>query len=343
MTTVALAALIILGQDPAQTKTFVTSDRLLEMQIPKDWKVEKERTRQIVSFKTPEGTVKIEVYATKYVQPAEDWQALQRTVNEQMKRTIVRQWDEEIMAVPMLFTSIKYTETREGDLGVLIGLLYSNTADKFHFRLVSPLASMENAEGAWRSALLTMRTSSGKPPKTEDGNPDSTDDVKPISEGNTLNLASHAPKPKPLGPVKVAFSTSGRDGVLRLPKGAEVLAESPVKVKWSGLEGIELTLHSNDDSPASALFLMQEVNKDLDRFKSVALRENFGPKRNAVGVDVLTVVRTGVNDAGNLQSIFAVVDNGKFYVVLRSERTDASVFKKHQDALLKLVNQIGFE
>lgn len=343
MTTVALVALIALGQSQPTTKTFVTSDRFFEMQIPTSWSVKKEKTRQLVTFAVPDGTATVEVYGTRYLQPAEDWQALQRTVNEQLKRTIVRQWDEEIMSVPMLFTSLKYNEPKEGDIGVLIGLLYSNTNEKFHFRLAAPLASLETAESAWRTALLTMRTGSGGKPTAEDGNPESTAEVKPISEGMTLSMAASTNKPKPLGPVKFAFTTSGRAGTLRLPKGAVVTEGSPNSIEWGGFKTIQLSVYSNDDSPASALFLMQEVNKDLDRYKTVSLRENFGPKKNSVGLDTLAIVRKGVTADGDLQSIAAAGDNGKFYFVIRSDSREAKEFGRHRDALLKLVNQVGFE
>ncbi len=342
MTTLALVALLASPQE-SPTKTFVTTDRLLEMQIPKSWTVKKERSRQIVSFPTQDGTVRIEVYATQYLQGTEGWQTMQRTVNEQMKRTIIRQWDEDIMAVPMLLTSLKYNEPKEGDLGVLIGMIYTNTAEKSHFRLVAPLASLEAAESQWREAWLTLRTSSGKAPSVEDGNAESVSESKPIADGVTLSIAAAGPKHKPLGPVTFGFVTSGRSGFLRLPKGADVTDGKPALIKWAGLEGIQLTIYSNDDSPASALFLMQEVNKDLDRYKTVSLRENFGPKKNSVGLDVLSIVRTGVTETGDLQSFAAAGDNGKFYWVLKSETANAKEFKHHQDSLLKLVGQLGFE
>ncbi|MBL8060627.1 MAG: hypothetical protein JNK63_07945 [Chthonomonas sp.] len=343
MTVPAVVALLALSQAQPTTKTFVTSDRIFEMQVPKEWTIKKEKTRQTITFSVPDGTAMIEVYGTRYVQPAEDWQALQRTVNEQMKRTIVRQWDEEIMAVPMLFTSLRYSEPKGGDMGALIGLLYTNTAEKFHFRLSAPLASMEAAEGPWRAALLTMRTGSGSAPTTEDGNPDSNVEVKPIAEGRTLSMAATANRPKPMGPVKYAFTTSGRSGVLRFPKGCIVTEGSPTTLEWAGVKGIQLAVYSNDDSPASALFLMQEVNKDLDRYKTVSMRENFGPKRNLVGLDTLTVVRTGFSETGDLQSIAAAGDSGKFYFMIRSDATEAKQFRQHREALLKLVSEIGFE
>ena len=342
--TTALLLLLATPQAEPDTKTFVTTDRLLEMQIPKSWTVAKEKSRQVISYKAAAGQVKIEVYATKYLQTAEDWQTMQRTVNEQMKRTVVRQWEEEIMSVPMLLSSIKYSEPKEGEVGVLIGLLYSNTSEKFHFRLVAPLANFDDAQSAWRDAWLTMRTSTGKPPTAEDGNPESVAPVAPVPEGRTIMMSGQQAQSKPLGPVKFSFTTSGRSGVLRFPKGTQVTDGSPMKIKCPNLNG-ELTAQvmSADDSPASGLFVMQEVNKDLARFKVVNMRENVGPKRNTVGAQIFSTTRTGTSDTGDLQTFIGVVDSGKFYLVLRFEATDAKQFKKQHETLTQFSDKIGFE
>lgn len=340
----ALLLALATWQPTPETKSFITSDQLLEMRIPKSWAVSEEKTRQVITFPTKAGKAVISVFAVKYLQTAEDWQGMQKTVNEQMKRVVVRQWEEEIMSVPMLLTTLRYTESKAGEVGVLIGLLYSNTSDKFQFRLEVPSAGFEEAETGWREALLTMRTSSGKLPTAEDGNPDSVAPIKPVSPGTTLSLSSQQGRVKPLGPVKVPFTVSGRTGVLRLPKGAQVVSESPLKVKWTNLEGeVAAEVMSADDSPASGLFLMQEVNKDLARFKSVTTRENVGPKRNDVGGQIFSTTRVGTTESGDLQTFMAVVDAGRFYVIFKYESTEAKNFKRQRDALMKLVDLTGFE
>ncbi len=345
MTSIATAFLcaVALAQTPAETKTFVTTDRLLEMQIPTGWAVKKEKTRQLITFTTPSGPGRIEVYSIRYLQQAADWQTMQMTVVNQMKRTLVRQWEEEILAVPMLLTSSKFNEPKQGDQGALVGLLYTNTPEKFQFRLVAPLADFDAVEGRWREALLTLRTSSGKIPTAEDGQPDPAATPGEQRIGSTINMATQVAAPRPLGPVKIPFTVSSRTGVLRMPKGIK-MSESEPTLMVPGLKGsVRYEIFSNDDSPASGLFVMQEVNKDLDRFATVSNRENLGPKRNMVGAQMFGTTRTGKSKDGDLQSFISVVDSGRFYVLFRYEATDAKTFAKDHMILTSMINSTGFE
>lgn len=341
--TTAILCALALTQTPA-TKSFVIRDQGLVMEIPASWRTANERVRQVVTFPVTGGVAEVSVFATQYLQPAEDWQRMQVTVNEQLNRKIERQWDEEFLGVPMLFTRLSHSEPRVGDVGTLIGLLYARTQNKFHFRMVTPLAGYEEAETAWRNALLTLRTTTGSLPEREDG---TTARPRPTPETvdptRTLNLSSVGQRTEPLGPVRAAFNVSGRQGVLRFPKGATLTGSGPFDLQFDGVGNIKVEVFSSLDSPASGVSLMQAVNKELDRFTSVELRENIGPKRNRVGQQCFIVHRRGKASSGDLWVSRAVVDAGAFYATFFFESTSPSQFSKARRVIEALVERTGFE
>ncbi len=339
-----LLCTLALSAQPSPTKPFVSREHGLEMQIPNDWKAVKERVRQVITFTTAAGPARVEVFASKYLQPAADWQNMHKTVNEQMQRKVDRQWEEEILGVPMLLTKVTYTEPKEGDVGVLIGLLYSKASDKFHFRMVVPRSGYDEAETAWRTALLTLRTTTGQLPAVEDGRLDNIPKPPPVQAGQTINLANQPQKTAPLGPVKVPFTVGNRSGVMRFDRGITTEGGNDFQIKVPGLpESVRASVYNSVDSPASGLYVMQEANKDLNRFTTVTSRQNMGPKRSSVGNQIFSVVRSGQVTGATVNTFLGVIDAGDFYLVMRFESGDVKSWDRYKRTLDTLLERTGFE
>lgn len=347
MTTVLLSS-ILLAQ-ASSTKPLSLPEVGLQMQIPNEWRVQTERVRQVVTFASAEGPVRVEIFSTRYIQPAADWQQMQRTVNEQMERKVERQWEEEILSVPLLMTRVSYAE-RGTPTGLLVGLLYSNSDNKFHFRLTAPAAGYENAESLWRSALLTLRTTTGSLPRTEDGVPEAPAANTPNRRQPTpavvptVRMSENARKPDAMGPGRYGFTVSNRSGVLRFPQGWQMGESDPVQLLGRELpSGIAVQFYSTVDSPPSGVFVMQEINKELGVFEGTTQRENFGPKRNAVGNQTFSMRRTGTVGGKPTMHYRAIVDNGSFYAYLKYESQDPKQFARDYRTLQRLLDRLGLE
>ena len=339
-----LISLLAMSPAPvvADTKTYISQPHGVSMEVPTNWKISKDKVKQ--RFTMPSGAY-VDVFETNFQKTGDEWQGLQKQVNEDMKRTVDRQWDEEILGVPLLMTSVLYSDRKLGDQGLLIGILFSNTANKFHFRLQSPRPAFSDSEAAWRGVLATMRPVDGVLPTPEDGITNAP--IKPADRPvvtQAVSLAPTGPKTNALGPVKVPFSAANRPGVLRLPKGWDVAGTGPFTVKHQkmGFE-FKLEVFSSLDSPIPGVALMKMVDSDLDKLTQVEMRENIGPKANAIGIQTIAIFRTGAVSGNAIMQFYGAADGAANYYILSGTYGDKSKFKAVKKELLTFINATGFE
>src|SRR4051812_15977869 len=127
---IALLALGFQGQNDATTqvdpnmRTYTNTELGLSFNYPKSWKVTKVKVRNRTKFditnpKTwrpastdnttrfllpvegskQDGT--LEIYSAQFFAETDIWQYSQKDINDQMKRPVLRQWQEEILGVPL--------------------------------------------------------------------------------------------------------------------------------------------------------------------------------------------------------------------------------------------------
>lgn len=290
---------------------------------PKAWKVvTNKKAVSTVTIPIPESrsVATMEIYAVSYRLSSDEWLGMQASVAKNMGHEVVRQWTEDLLNVPLLLTRTQMAGS-SGDQTVMQGMLYSATTRKLLFRLVAPTAVFAQAEAEWRALWPSMRTVDGTLPVRED--PART--VEPV-EPNKLPVFRPSPVvviskvgvngEAELGLVAIDCQAAGRTLKLHVPEGwSGVRREDGVIVLSHALlpTPLEVTVLSTLDSdlPARALFRLSA--KSLDRYKTVATREEPVARPNKAGALVSFVLRSGQSADGPLRTLDAVGHTGEFY------------------------------
>jgi hypothetical protein len=299
-----------------ETRTYTNSALGLSLTIPAGWTVETNRRQETkFGFTTTGGPATVEIFPSAFRQDAELWQRLQNEISRQLDRQVERQWQEVLLGVPLLMSKINYPIGGEAT-STLVGLLYTATRTKLHFRLTSPSRGYDEAEAAWRAALQTLRTTSGELPVTED----------PTRPQPPAKPRREASEPRPIGGAKPApvarRSASYLDAVLgdrpvrlyHAPGWSFAVQDGGYLAQRAGLEGkFRVRLRSRLDSPAADQALAEEVAMALARFSSVEFRIDTNPTRNAAGAMVSTVLRQGITGGGPIVRWNAIGVNGDLF------------------------------
>lgn len=328
----------LLLQQPEPMRRIVSPNHGLQFEVPRAWKENRQRGVIRWSVPTSAGDATIELYSTNYRRPAADWQRIQAQVNTDLGRTVDRQWEEELLQVPLLLTQISY-----GQRKLLIGVLYSATPGKFHFRLDSPAEGYAEAESAWRRTLNTLRPTGESLPKPDDGQVPLEAPV--VKDPDPVRFTSSSGQGA-LRPGRLPVTVANRSIVFRHPKGW-VIAEASgnYSITHPDLKKpATLSFYSSIDSPQSGVAAMNWANRDLNNFATVTLRENKGPSRNKAGTLVFSVLREGISTSGPRNAFVSVGDVEGFYWFLTYESDLAPAdFAKDRRLLQSLQNEAGIE
>ena len=244
-----------------QNETKVYEDKSLDLRFdyPQTWKLRKERLFDVMEFNVGEEVIQVRLMKTNMTYPAAHWQEVMSVMNNQGGRIVLKQWEEELLGVPLLMTRFREGEGANIRV-VLTGLLYGARPDKFNFRLSSSEKAATEAEETWFKVLLTMRTVSGlmpneKPPETGATDPGTT---STNSKTYVLEPETNRP-PKPVrGSIRVvadaergiyAYFPDGwnlADGIASHSSGLKVKLESETapldlaKKNWLAAAGLLL-------------------------------------------------------------------------------------------------------
>ncbi|MCC6402479.1 MAG: hypothetical protein IT207_00545 [Fimbriimonadaceae bacterium] len=308
LATLMLGTLLL--QDAPQTTTFRDKALGLSFEHPKAWRVSKERLFTLIEIPLADGKLAhVELFSATYRDTAEKWQSLQDEVNKAMGRTVERQWEEEILGVPMLLTKLAYKEG-ERETVTFVGLLYSATPEKMQFRLNTPADQAETAQQAWWSALLTLRTNSGLLPSGEDPSKPLTE-LQPEPEKPTIVLRKPDPVVTELRPgARVPF----KGLVVQLLDGWTLAEDGTLRSDGtSGLFSIELF---EGDGNIAGPKLEETAASALTEFKKVSLRRDERARTARSGATVASIWRAGEGDQGPLVvGHFAGVCGQRFWML----------------------------
>ena len=279
------------------TKTFRDEALGLTFQHPAAWTIKKERYSTDFRFKLGDGSeATVQVFRTAFRQEAETWQTLQREVTLQLNRQMVRQWEETILGVPLLLSEIGYDDGSKS-MSILVGLLYTRTAEKLNFRLNSTAGASQEAEDTWRGALMTLRTTSGELPLPED--PTLAPTTGSQGSGGQ-KITTLRPDGSDAAPVRtknfVKIAKLGNQLDVYMPDGW-TLEERDDKL-WLVLEklqgSVELSLSSG--SRTSVPVALRAANSSsFGRFKVVSLRDDTEPTVAKSGSTVASTLRVGID------------------------------------------------
>ncbi|MBX7134903.1 MAG: hypothetical protein K1X67_19730 [Fimbriimonadaceae bacterium] len=337
----SMIALLLAAASQPQAKTYSNTELDLSFQHPANWKVQtgKKGDSKIEIPLAGGGTATLELFAVSFREPAERWQEYQLMANQNLKRTIDRQWQEEILGSPLLMTRIFYT-AKQQPMSTLVGLMYRAHPKKLNFRLTSQSSVYEEAEKTFRDALQSLRTVTGQMPEAE--NPDrivetpvvvpKVDKPKPVTV-----LSAKDPGPGRLykGRVKVPTKAAGRDVLLLLPDGWTATPESNKFIlSRKGLNGtVKLEVAGVLDSPSAERALLAESAKALAEFAAVTLRDEPPTVTTKAGARLQSIRREGRTSAETLVVVNAAGASGDYYWILEYRIADPKLYRKDVGAL----------
>ncbi|HEY0867478.1 MAG TPA: hypothetical protein VGE01_08870 [Fimbriimonas sp.] len=319
-----LAFLVAASQD---TAVFKDDQLRLAFTHPGTWTVSK-RQKDMTTYSLPiENTTDratLEIARASFRSEPEVWQKVQEHANKQLQREVVRQWQQEILGVPMLLTLIRYSE-KGVSMNTLTGLLYTRTPLKMLFRLTGPESDFEKVEFEFQNTIQTLRS-------FEEGGLEPEDPSKPavtapkvvekidIRPPKKVTFESTASKPQVIvGPVVVDLTVSTRKMQARLPKGwtFEEVKENGFLARHPDLAApVAVDVYSvlDSDPPKNALF--KKSSASLGDFKVVAKRQDVIDKPTNGQMTANAVWRTGETAAGKAFTFDGVVANDEHYALL---------------------------
>jgi hypothetical protein len=331
---------------------------LMKFTHPKTWVVttnKKGESRFLVPIEGTSDKAVIEIMPVLFSSEKDVWQLSQVGINKTMKREVERQWEEEILGVPILLTKVNYND--KGTLRTSVtGLVYSLGFNKMMYRIVASPSEFDKVDYAWRQVLLSLRTMYGEMPKVEDGSKPSVPDPNAPARGFPPDEILHPQIPhevnKPVAtkPVKAPLATTVEVGGQKLAihaptdwkiemgkDGAFVLRNPAIGSVING------TLFANvgSDPPPIALFKMSAA--DLNDFAKVTQRTESLPKPNKAGTPVAQIWRTGKSASGDLITCEAAVLTPDHYILLNYRSTDVARSAGEQRLIQMLLDQISIE
>ncbi len=360
MTFLALAVAFTLHAPIQDAKTFTDPMLGLAFSYPKTWTVQKPQgkkpkpgTTLIIPVDGSSSNATLEILRSKFSDSIDLWQTIQLRANETLKREVAKQWQQDVLNVPLLLTKINYTDTKSGSpMSALVGLLYTRSDEKLNFRLTAAAADFDKVQYEFQSALESLRTVNGNLPQTEDpsrpppetkkGDPpvDNTPKIRKTVESRKSGAKTFRP------PVSVALNFSSRKVNLLLPEGWTVdpAKDNEVVIHNPGLpDPITIKLFTTLDSDSAKTALLEASNQSLADFQKVARREDVGPIKNRAGCETRIVWREGTTAKGSVHMLQATGELGQFYCMFSLSLPDGLTFRDQKKVLDALLNEISIE
>jgi hypothetical protein len=311
---------------------------------PKTWRPAKQdiTTRFLVPLPGVDERATLEIFAVTFNQDQDQWQTIQRDVNQDLKRTILRQWDEEVLAVPMLMTKIE-SKDKGLDLITETGLMYSATPRKLIFRLTVSPDNFDKADTVWRGVLQTLHTTDGHLPSAEDpGRKLSKADLTP---GTYHKVVWSSPAPVSMAPEKGVLITeataAGKKVEVRGPAGwkSDKNADGSFTFTAPDMSGsARVFVASVVDSDDPSKVLIRASGQTLEGFTKVIKRDEKGPYLNHGQSNVDWICRRGLATVKPHFSFDAAGANGDNYWILTWTSSDDGNSTRDRKSLESLVD-----
>lgn len=315
MSIAALTLLLVAAQDKPMA-TYTQPDTFFQFEYPKEWNMKK--TRLGVEFKIPipesQEKATLTIFSIENTNVKEEWQIGQANFVKQDNREMIRQWEEEIMSVPLLMTRSKKAVEGQPEITWETGMIYSDWVDKFVFHLSSTSAVFDTAEYQWRQVLQTLKPTNGVKPAP-------FDPKAPIKGSGRVKITvwNRPVKAAPSKPVKaeqtLTARAGGKDFTLRYAKGwtatpkADHFAFTHPDVKGE----VEVSVQSNIDAPPVGRALMQASAVSLEKFTKVEKRTETPIDFTKSGMLSTFIYRVGQSANGPLATIDGAGNLGNEY------------------------------
>ena len=325
------------GTKPPPMKNYENKVLDLKFQHPAEWRVRKERLYDTFEFRIEGTLVRVQLLVTQMSASKEHWQKVNLDINSQNGRQVLRQWEEELLNVPLLMTKVR--EGEPGNVTIsLSGLLLSVRQDKLLFRLYAPENVAEQAEAAWFKVLLSADSLSGKlpsetPATAEDPKTKPNDNPPPVV---VMRPEANRPGKIERGPIRVQVDANA--GLFAyLPTGWE--AKDGRLHHTSGLS-VSLGVTTGEEALGRREYLRLGGTM-LKELATVGQREELEPKANRAGSKVTRLTRNGTNADGKAvnQWIAFGFEGGYSWVIGWSGTSEE--FAKQKAALTDLADRLS--
>jgi len=315
MSIAALSLLLVAVQDKPMA-TYTQPDTFFQFEYPKAWTMKK--TRLGAEFKIPipdtELQATLTVLSIENTNVKEEWQIGQANFVKQDRREMVRQWEEEIMNVPLLMTRSKKAIEGQPEITWDTGMIYSDWVDKFVFHLSAPTSVFDTAEFQWRQVLETLKTTKGIKLSPFDPN-------APLKGAGRIKIsvwsrpAKEAPKNPVIGEQSLVAKAAGKDFTLRYPKGWTAVAkEDHFAFTHPNVAGeVEVSVLSATDSPPVGRALVQASAISLEKFTKVVSRHEAPVEYSRSGMLATYIWRVGEAASGRIATFDAAGSIGNEY------------------------------
>lgn len=347
---VILASVFVRAQDDAMA-TYTEQYAGIQFSYPASWKItkkERDRVYMAIPIAGSTETATLQVIHTDFHADKEIWQKVQEDVNKQMNRDIVRQWEQDILGVPMLFTRINYV-----DHGVarsaLTGLYYTRTPQKLLIRIDCREADYDNIVFLFSQTLETIKTLDGSALMADDPNvklSTTSPKAEPVPEPPKV-LFGNNPGPKVEIPnQKAELTVSERKVNLMFPTGwkLETAADGTVTLQSDELSApITVTLFTTLDSDPPLKTLFKASSESLKLYTKVDMREDTNPTANRASAMIATTWRNGKTSSGDLATFESTGQSGELYFLLTFKTDKTASIKSDRRLLQDLVSRMTIE
>ncbi|MDR3692410.1 MAG: hypothetical protein P4L46_23710 [Fimbriimonas sp.] len=366
----ATAVALMIGQQDSTTKTFTEQYLGIQFNYPKTWTIEKttkptlttapskskrkpriDKSTTLFSIPIANSMQKaeLEVVRTEYHASIDLWQTIQLRESELNRTQVVRQWEQDILGVPMLFCRIDST-TRGTQLTSIVGLFYTRTSLKLLLRMTAPSSQIDSVQYEFNKMLETLRYVDGTLPQEDDPSINLEPVAKKLQPVMATPKVIDAPPTGPKVPIKAPVATdlvvSTHKVVLRLPEGWSVANANGNTIELHSADvgsPVRLQAFSTLDSDPAGAALEKLAAKDLVDFGKVTSREDTASKVNAAGCSVAAVWRTGQANGGDLVTGEAYGSMGDLYFLIHYRQTDVSNYKAERKAIEQMLRQVSIE
>lgn len=313
----AIAVLAPIRQEP-ETVVFTQKQTSLTLTYPKAWKVTNSKNNVKFEFPISESdqTATVEIWPAEFSGTTEIWEAAQAGIVNQMKQTLVKQWQEEILAVPMLLTRSSYKKG-EVDFTTDSAMIYGPSFWKFLYRLTARQDVFDKAEYQWRLVLQSLTPVEGGVLTPFDPNRKALNSERGKGGVKTVLVADS----KVTKPIKVVLgeqtrsaTAGGKSVQLRFAKDWAVEEKDGVLTfSRVGLGSVQVTIQNTIDSPAPNKAFARAGSSSLSLFTKVDSRAESLPAWSKAGMQVAYLWRTGSAESGFLATLDSVGSLGDFY------------------------------
>ncbi|MCC7433202.1 MAG: hypothetical protein IT363_00845 [Methanoregulaceae archaeon] len=341
---------VMAGPQVADNVVFDHIETGFQLSVPRAWKLTKTRDSHRFAF-TVTGTdraAQLEIYAATFSNDIPTWQAVQANAAKQLKREVARQWQEEILTVPMLMTRTTWEEKNGIGKTSESGLIYADTRRKFLWRLTANTEDFELALAQTRNVLQTIRTEGGKLPKPFDPTVPQSEDLRRPDrpEKRTTWKQPNQDVREPVRGDQVVETTAGN-----LPMTIRYSGEWTFAADGNGLSAthpslsgkVTLRAYSSTESDPPGKALLRQSGQSLGQFDKVLKREEHGPVRSLSGSQIMMIWREGTSAAGSLFTFDVVGATGDYYWLGSWSTTDAKTASAQRDLIARLAQSMSIE